>query len=53
MDVPKKDDSHKDAQEQLKKPYAAPTLIVYGNVEEITAQVGTKGNDGLTGSRVG
>jgi len=36
-----------------KRPYTRPKLIVHGTVKQITKAVGTKGTDGLTGSRVG
>jgi hypothetical protein len=29
---------------QLKKPYHKPEVIVYGNIREITRNVGSKGN---------
>lgn len=40
-------------QAPLRKPYATPRLMVHGTVEEITRSVGTKGNDGVIGSRSG
>jgi hypothetical protein len=40
-----------DAQEQPKEPYASPKLIVHGNVEEITKNIGDQGNDGQIGSQ--
>ena len=30
--------------DQLKKPYHKPEVIVYGNIKEITRNVGPKGN---------
>jgi hypothetical protein len=30
--------------DQLKKPYHKPEVIVYGNIREITRNVGSKGN---------
>ena len=35
-----------------KKPYAAPKLTVYGDVEEITKQFGAVSKDGLGGSQI-
>ncbi len=35
-----------------RKSYSTPVLIVHGTVEEITKNLGTKGSDGLLGSRV-
>lgn len=39
-------------EERTKKPYATPQLIVHGDVEKITGDVGTAGPDGLTGSQL-
>lgn len=40
----------KDLTEKRRRPYTAPQLTVHGTVEKITANIGTKGTDGLTGS---
>lgn len=37
----------------LKRSYSPPQLIVHGTIGELTKQVGTKGTDGLVGSRIG
>jgi hypothetical protein len=39
---------------QTKKPYHIPEVIVYGNIREITRNIGSKGNlDGGGGSAAG
>ena len=39
---------------ETKKPYHKPEVIVYGNIREITRNVGSKGNlDGGGGSAAG
>ena len=41
-------------EQQPKKPYHKPEVIVYGNILEITKNVGSKGNeDGGGGSAAG
>ena len=35
-----------------KLPYAEPKVTKHGTVEEITGNIGTKGNDGLSGSTI-
>lgn len=42
-----------DRQDSPGKHYRTPTLTVYGTVEQITLNIGTKGTDGLTGSSIG
>ena len=44
-----------DAQDaQLKKPYHKPEVIVYGNIREITRNIGPKGDlDGGGGAAAG
>jgi hypothetical protein len=40
--------------DQTKKPYHKPDVIVYGNIREITRNIGPKGNlDGGGGSAAG
>jgi len=40
--------------EQVKKPYHTPELVVYGNIGEITKNAGSKGNaDGGGGAAAG
>lgn len=40
--------------EQIKKPYHRPEVVVYGNIREITRNVGPKGaNDGGGGAAAG
>jgi hypothetical protein len=34
-----------DKHEENRKPYHKPELIVYGNIREITRNIGPKGND--------
>jgi hypothetical protein len=42
----RKPETNEAAQEQeLKKPYYKPNLIVYGNIREITRNLGPKGAD--------
>lgn len=41
------------AQGTPRKPYTTPHLVVHGTVEEITRSIGTKGTDGVIGSRPG
>lgn len=31
--------------QETKKPYHKPELVVYGNIREVTRNVGPKGND--------
>ena len=39
---------------QIKKPYRKPEVIVYGNIREITRNIGPKGNlDGGGGAAAG
>ena len=41
-------------EEQIRKPYHKPEVIVYGNIREITRNIGPKGNlDGGGGSAAG
>ncbi|HJP90388.1 MAG TPA: hypothetical protein VJ875_00425 [Pyrinomonadaceae bacterium] len=41
-------------EQETKKPYHKPELIIYGNIREITRNVGPKGNlDGGGGSAAG
>ena len=44
-----------DAQtQQIKKPYHKPEVIVYGNIREITRNIGSKGDlDGGGGAAAG
>lgn len=43
-----------DEQLEVKKPYRKPELIVYGNIREITRNVGPKNNlDGGGGAAAG
>ncbi|HET9524721.1 MAG TPA: lasso RiPP family leader peptide-containing protein [Pyrinomonadaceae bacterium] len=43
-----------DKNEENKKPYHKPELVVYGNIREITRNVGSKGNlDGGGGAAAG
>jgi hypothetical protein len=43
-----------DHQDENRKPYHKPELVVYGNIREITRNVGPKGNlDGGGGSAAG
>ena len=43
-----------DNQEEKRKPYHKPELVVYGNIREVTRNVGPKGNlDGGGGSAAG
>ena len=40
--------------QETKKPYHTPAVIVYGNIREITRNVGSKGNlDGGGGAAAG
>ena len=49
---PVTDEQGKD--EQLKKPYHKPEVIVYGNIREITRNAGPKGDlDGGGGAAAG
>jgi hypothetical protein len=47
------DHDREAVQAPLRKPYATPRLMVHGTVEEITRSIGTKGTDGVIGSRPG
>jgi len=38
-----------DTQQKQKKPYLKPRLIVYGNIREITKNVGPKGDSDNAG----
>ena len=40
-----------EANEQAKQPYSPPVLTIYGSVEDLTREGGTRSNDGLAGSR--
>jgi hypothetical protein len=41
-------------EQETKKPYHKPEVIVYGNIREITRNIGSKGNlDGGGGSAAG
>jgi len=43
-----------DKQDENQKPYHKPELVVYGNIREVTRNVGSKGNlDGGGGSAAG
>lgn len=43
-----------EQQAETKKPYHKPELLVYGNIREVTQNVGSKGNlDGGGGSAAG
>ena len=43
-----------EEQSETKKPYHKPELLVYGNIREITRNVGPKGNvDGGGGAAAG
>ena len=43
-----------DQEQETKKPYHKPEVIVYGNIREITRNAGPKGNlDGGGGSAAG
>jgi hypothetical protein len=40
--------------DEIKKPYHKPEVIVYGNIREITRNIGSKGNlDGGGGAAAG
>ena len=42
------------AQDETKKPYHTPEVIVYGNIRDITRNLGSKGNnDGGGGAAAG
>lgn len=45
----------KGAEEQgrLKRPYSPPRLTAYGDVEEVTRDIGGGSTDGKAGSRLG
>ena len=51
----RKPETHGQGNEQeIKKPYRKPGLIFYGNIREITRNVGPKGNlDGGGGAAAG
>jgi hypothetical protein len=43
-----------DTEQEIKKPYRKPQIIVYGNSREITRNLGPKGNeDGGGGAAAG
>jgi hypothetical protein len=43
-----------DTEHEIKKPYRKPEIIVYGNIREITRNLGPKGNvDGGGGAAAG
>ena len=43
-----------DTAQKTKKPYHKPEVVVYGNIREITKNIGAKGNlDGGGGSAAG
>jgi hypothetical protein len=43
-----------DTAHETKKPYHKPEVVVYGNIREITRNIGSKGNlDGGGGSAAG
>ena len=45
-------EGHAADQPQERLPYSAPVLTVHGDLDELTANVGTIATDGLTGSRL-
>jgi hypothetical protein len=50
----RKETAVQDQEQELKKPYHKPEVIVYGNIREITRNAGPKGNlDGGGGSAAG
>ena len=50
----KSDNSAANKPENEKKPYRPPELLIYGNIREITKNIGPKGNlDGGGGSAAG
>jgi asparagine synthase (glutamine-hydrolysing) len=44
--------AQKAREEKQRKAYRAPRLRIHGTAQELTTSVGTKGHDGLTGTRV-
>lgn len=40
----RKPSTDEQGKEQIKRPYHKPEVIVYGNIREITKNVGPKGN---------
>jgi len=51
---PKPETNELAKEQELKKPYHRPEVIVYGNIREITRNIGSKGNlDGGGGAAAG
>ena len=51
---PRSNPESPEEQAETKKPYHKPELLVYGNIREITRNLGPKGNlDGSGGSAAG
>lgn len=42
-----------DSKEESKRPYAKPKLIVFGNAQKITREIGVSPTDGYAGSQLG
>jgi len=51
QDTPRTDPPALEKREP-KQPYAKPQLAVHGSIEQLTTNIGTKGADGLTGSKL-
>ena len=50
----KPENAVQDPEHRTRKPYHKPEVIVYGNIRELTRNVGSKGNlDGGGGSAAG
>ena len=50
----KPEDAGLETENEIRKPYHKPEVIVYGNIREITRNAGPKGNlDGGGGSAAG
>ena len=50
----RKPDAAQTQEHETKKPYHKPAVIVYGNIREVTRNLGPKGNlDGGGGSAAG
>lgn len=51
---PKPESAKQDNEQEVRKPYHTPEVIVYGNILEITRNIGSKGNlDGGGGAAAG
>ena len=52
--MPRKPEPDQPTNPETKKPYHKPEVIVYGNIREITRNIGPKGNlDGGGGAAAG